>query len=70
VWTAPRIVEQLYLGVTLILLFEDPAEASAFEAKLSAARARAVTSKVHSPWAPKVPAPCAPRRARPAQLLA
>jgi len=53
-----------------VLLFEDAAEASAFEVRLSAAHARAARSQVYSAWAPKVQAPGAPRRARPVQLLA
>jgi hypothetical protein len=66
VWSAPRIVEQLYLGATLVLLFQDAAEAAAFEAKLAQVRARAARGKVSTPWAPKLPA--APRRARPVLL--
>jgi len=55
-----RVGEHLHLGAVVLLLFQDPAEASAFEAKL-AGRARATGSKVRAPCAPGVSTRGAPR---------
>jgi hypothetical protein len=48
-----RVIELLYLGAVVLLLFEDPAEGAAFEVKLAQIRARSARTKVFTPWAPK-----------------
>jgi len=64
-----RVGEHLSLGAVVLLLFQDPADADAFEAKL-VARARAAGGRVKAACAPKVSTRGAPRPARPVHSAA
>jgi hypothetical protein len=62
-----RVAEHLGVGSVVLLLFQDPAEAGTFEAKL-APRARAAGGKVMTACAPGVSTRGAPRPARSVHL--